>query len=114
MAEAFVPNPENKPEVNHKNGIKDDNSVGNLEWVTPSENMRHAHKTGLKPASEKVRKVWREMRAILTFEQAEEIRKLYRSGEHTQKEIAKMYKIWPSQVSRIVNNKIYTERGWLL
>jgi len=46
VAEAFVENPDNKPEVNHKNRNKADNSAENLEWVTRSENMIHAHATG--------------------------------------------------------------------
>ena len=49
VAIAFIPNPDNKPEVNHIDGNKINNNIDNLEWVTSSENSVHAYETGLNP-----------------------------------------------------------------
>ena len=49
VALAFIPNPENKPEVNHKDRNRSNNNVENLEWVTQSENVAHAYRHGVEP-----------------------------------------------------------------
>ncbi len=52
VAIAFISNPENKKEVNHKNWIKSDNRLENLEWLTTSENQKHSYKYWLNKVTE--------------------------------------------------------------
>lgn len=47
VALTFIPNPDCKTQINHINGVKTDNSAANLEWCTPSENIKHAYRQGL-------------------------------------------------------------------
>jgi len=109
VASHFIPNPENKETVNHKNGIKTDNSIDNLEWCSIAENIRHAKITGLinlKGENNPMSK--------LKDSQREEILKLRIAGS-TLHDLAEMFGISFSQVSiitrkcgyRIINHVKY-------
>lgn len=104
VAEAFIPNPKNLPQVNHKNCIKYDNRVENLEWCDNSHNQKHAFKHGLNYA----RKGENANRALLTNKQVCEIKKLLSTGKYYQHEIAKMYNVSQSAISHINIGKTYT------
>lgn len=52
LAFQFIPNPENKPMVNHRDGVKINNQLENLEWVTNQENVQHAYDLGINPKLE--------------------------------------------------------------
>lgn len=104
VAEAFIPNPDNKPEVNHINGIKTDNNVQNLEWVTSGENQKHAYKRGLR---EPIR-FFGELNpgAKLTNKQVEEIMEALKFGKRgIQKELAIKYNVSSSLISNIKKKK---------
>jgi len=47
LGEAFIPNPQNKPQINHRDGVKTNNTLSNLEWATSKENTQHAVDNGL-------------------------------------------------------------------
>lgn len=102
LAIHFIPNPENKPQVNHKDGIKLNISLSNLEWATHKENGVHAYLMGLTPKPPGHKKKGEQIyNAVLNEEKVLKIRELFNSGMHTQKELGKMYSVTRSCVQSI-------------
>lgn len=90
-----IPNPENKPQVNHIDGVKSNNNIDNLEWCTQAENSAHAAMMGLVPRGEN------HCRAIFTKEQVLMMKKLIGFGGLTNVQIAEVFGTTQSNVSRI-------------
>lgn len=103
VAEAFLPNPDNKPQMNHKNGIRNDNRLENLEWVTISENHKHAFRElGKKPSRAALGKP--SPRRKLSKEQVEAIR----SDTRSQTAIAEDYGVSQQTISNVKLGLFYT------
>jgi len=99
VALAFIPNPENKRCVNHKDGNKLNNNLNNLEWCTHSENSLHSFKNGL----QKSKKGNESKNSKISEKQALEIKE--NKDNLYQKELSKIYGISQSQISRIITKK---------
>lgn len=98
VALCFIPNPDNKCEVNHKDLNKANNNVSNLEWVTRKENMAHAFESGVLPDNNGEKSV----RAKLKNHDIIIIREAYANG-FSQKQIASYLRCNKCNISRIVN-----------
>ncbi len=98
VAEAFIPNPTGKRTVNHRNMVKSDNYVSNLEWATYQENHVHSFRNGRKSAiGERVHT------AKLTATEVRQIRKLYKRYVVTYKMLAERFGISWWQVKEIID-----------
>jgi hypothetical protein len=108
IATAFIPNLENKPEVNHIDGNKLNNSIDNLEWVTYSENIIHAYKSGLR-SKKHAENLWKyrkntyvhTQKVVVAYENGVEIKK---SNTKDMAIFIKEYKNIKSNVKNIAKN----------
>ena len=103
IAETFIPNPENKPEVHHKDNDKTNNAADNLEWVTGEENRQHAHEDGRYLRGEK------NPCAKLTEDDVRFIRRYYKSGDLRFGNIALAERF---KVSDVTITNIVTFKSW--
>ena len=105
MAQAYLPNPDNKPQVNHRDGVKLHNWVDNLEWSTPQENTQHSYDTGLQARLKHRKLNWAKVKAI---------REAHKAGGISQVELGILYGVSPRHIGRIINNLTWKIRRKLL
>ncbi len=99
VAIAFIPNPNNHPVVNHKNGDKKDFSIENLEWCTHKENITHSVLNGWSPIGERVHT------SKLKLHQVAEIRTLYKAGNDSYYSLARAYGVSFGLIGAIVRGE---------
>ena len=99
VAQAFIPNPENKPQVNHIDGNKLNNNFDNLEWCTALENIKHAVDKGLRCT-----KGSNQANSKLTEEDVVVIKKLLNLNMFKYSTLAELFNVKESTISRIKRN----------
>lgn len=107
VAKYFVPNLNNKPEVNHIDGNKLNNYASNLEWVTRSENEQHAYDTGLEKMTNEIKYKIQQSNKMFNDNDILNILDLYYNQKLSMRKIAKMYNTYHPVISNIIKNKGY-------
>lgn len=97
VGQAFIPNPENKPQINHKKGIKTDNRCCMLEWCDSHENVQHAYDINLTKPNKGIKNGC----AKLTEEEVLQIRDI--GNSMLKKDIAKKYNVGSTTISRVLS-----------
>ena len=119
VAEAFLPNPENKPQINHKDGNTLNNHIDNLEWVDAFDNMRHAQKNGLlnqftekqiETRSKNGKENWHfaaKAHRKFTIGDAKEIKELWKDSRRSFASIGRDFGVSPKTIANICYDKTY-------
>jgi hypothetical protein len=107
IANLFVKNPFNKPQINHRNGIKADNSAKNLEHCTQSENNKHSFKEGLKKPTCLTGE--KNPAAKLKINDIKYIRDTFKNQKYSRQELANQFHIHISHLNRIIRNEVWKQ-----
>lgn len=92
VATHFIPNPDNLSQINHIDGVKENNTISNLEWCDAYHNLNHSYENNLKQIK-------------LTKKDVQRIKEIYESGYYTQREIGEIYNVKKEHINGIINNK---------
>lgn len=104
VARTYLPNPKCEKEINHIDGNKHNNNVGNLEWSNRSDNMKHAYKLGL---LHNLGSGENHSQAKLTWQKVAQIKGRYIRGVTKQRDLANEYGVSQRVIWGIVNGKLW-------